>query len=225
MNRILAGTATLVLLIAGASPLSAQAFGLPVINSGLPTGIGFAADAGFANDAAGGGWAAGLTGKVGFSRLGVTATVTRVAPDVGDEFFSAGATANMQVFGGPLIPLSVTLQGGAGYSTPEFRFPCLPPEGCDVSEWRFPVGVGFAFTIPNPAMAIKPWIAPRVDITRLSSDGVSETDTRFAMSAGVELNFITGLGLHAAYDWINAEGDKPGILAAGLHYTFRVPGL
>ena len=54
---MLAGTAALVLLIAGASPLAAQAFGLPVTNSGLPTGIGFAADAGFANDAAGGGWA------------------------------------------------------------------------------------------------------------------------------------------------------------------------
>lgn len=223
MNRILAGTATLVLLIAGASPLSAQAFGLPVINSGLPTGIGFAADAGFANDAAGGGWAAGLTGKVGFSRLGVTATVTRVAPDVGDEFFSAGATANVKVFGGPLIPLSVTLQAGAGYSAPEFS--CVPPGNCDVNVWRFPAGVGFAFTIPNPAMAIKPWIAPRVDITRTSLDGASETDTRFAASAGVELNFITGLGIHAAYDWINADGDKPGIFAAGLHYTFRVPGL
>ena len=220
---MLAGTAALVLLIAGASPLAAQAFGLPVTNSGLSTGIGFAADAGFANDAAGGGWAAGLTGKAGFSRLGVTATVTRVAPDLGDEFFSAGATANMQVFGGPLIPLSVTLQGGAGYSAPEFS--CVPPGSCDVNVWRFPVGVGFAFTIPNPAMAVKPWIAPRVDITRTKLDGESETDTEFAVSAGVELNFITGLGLHAAYDWVNAEGDKPGILAAGLHYTFRVPGL
>ena len=61
---MLAGTAAVVLLIAGASPLEAQAFGLPVTNSGLPTGIGFAADAGFANDAAGGGWAAGVTGKL-----------------------------------------------------------------------------------------------------------------------------------------------------------------
>ena len=223
MNRMVAGAAVAVLMIAGASPASAQAFGLPVTNSGLPTGIGLALDAGFANDAAGGGWAAGATGKVGFGGFGATATVSRVAPDLGDEFFSAGATANMKVFGGPLIPLSVTLQAGAGYSAPEFS--CVPPGSCDVNVWRFPAGVGFAFTIPNPAMAIKPWIAPRVDVTRTSLDGASETDTRFAVSAGVELNFITGLGLHAAYDWVSAEGDKPGILAAGLHYTFRVPGL
>lgn len=223
MNRMLASTAVAVLMIAATSPASGQVFGLPVTNSGLPTGIGLALDAGFANDAGGGGWAAGATGKVGFGGFGATATVSRVAPDLGDEFFSAGATANVKVFGGPLIPLSVTLQAGAGYSAPEFA--CVPPGDCDINVWRFPAGVGFAFTIPNPAMAIKPWIAPRVDITRNSINGASETDTRFAASAGVELNFITGLGIHAAYDWVNAEGDKPGIFAAGVHYTFRVPGL
>ena len=29
------------------------------------------------------------------------------------------------------------------------------------------MGVGFALTIPNPALAIRPWIAPRLDIVRV----------------------------------------------------------
>jgi hypothetical protein len=204
--------------------LQAQAAGLAVINSGIPTGIGFSLDAGIPNAEAGGGWAAGATVKAGFGVLGVTATASRLDPDAGDAVWSGGATANMKVFGGPLVPISVTLQGGAGYLAPEFR--CLTPGACDIKEWHFPVGLGIAFTIPNPALAIKPWIAPRADIVRVSQNGADdETDVGFGISGGVELNLLNGVGLHAAYDWAKHDSAKPGIFTAGLHYTFRVPGL
>jgi hypothetical protein len=206
--------------IAGTEPAEAQVSGMPVVNSGVISGLSLAADVGIPNDAAGGGHAFGATVGLGLGPLGITARLSRFTPDGSEELWSGGATANYKVFGGPLVPLAVTLQAGAGYSNPELD--CI---ACDVSEWRFPVGLGFSFTIPNPALAIKPWIAPRVDITRRSADGASETETDFGVSGGVELNLLTGLGFQAAYDLMKRDPESPGIFSAGLHYNFRIPGL
>lgn len=224
-HRILArSTLALSLSLLAAASLRAQAAGLPVINSGITSGIGLSLDAGIPNDAAGGGWAGGATVKAGFGILGVSGTVSRLDPDAGDAVWSGGATANMKVFGGPLVPIAVTLQGGAGYVAPEFR--CLSPGACDIKEWHFPVGLGISFTIPNPALAIKPWIAPRADILRTSQTGSeSNTDVGIGVSGGVELNLLNGMGLHVAYDWAKHDDVKPAIFSAGFHYTFRVPGL
>jgi hypothetical protein len=213
----------LALAATAAMPLGAQVQGLPVENAGVVSGFGLAFDAGLPNDAAGGGNAFGATAALGLGPLGVTARVSRFSPDLVDPIWSAGATLNYKVFGGPLVPIAATLQAGAGYASPEFA--CVPPGACDVSQWRFPVGLGISLTIPNPALAIKPWIAPRVDIVRTSVDGGSETETDFGVSGGVQLNLLTGLGLHATYDLMMADPENRGIFGAGLHYTFRLPGL
>jgi hypothetical protein len=143
-------------------------------------------------------------------------------PDGADAGLSVGATLNYRVFGGPLVPLAVNLQGGIGYAKPDVG--ALPDDG--VTELRFPVGVGLALTIPNPVLAIRPWLAPRIDIVRVSPDGAdARTDSEFALSGGLELNTLGGFGLHATYDAIFAEGGTPGIFGVGAHYTFRVPGL
>ncbi len=148
---------------------TAQVHGIPVYNSGIPTGIGVYADIGFPNADAGKGRSLALSGRAGFGPFGATAILSTFNPDgPADSELSVGGTLNYKVFGGPLIPLSVTLQGGIGYSKPEAGF--LPTE--DVNEFRFPLGVGVALTIPNPALAIKPWIAPRLDIVRTSAGGV-----------------------------------------------------
>lgn len=206
-----------------AGPLAAQVSGIPVYNNGVARGIGLYGDVGLPNDEAGGGTAYAVTGRAGFGLFGVTAMLSSYNPDgpAGSDV-SVGATANYRVFGGPLVPLAVTLQAGAGYAKPESGV--LPDD--DVTRWRFPVGVGFALTIPNPALAIQPWLAPRLDIVRTSGDGVdASTDTEFGLSGGVELNLLNGLGVHAAYDAIFAEGGTPGVFAIGAHYNFRVPGL
>jgi hypothetical protein len=121
------------------------------------------------------------------------------------------------VFGGPLIPLSVTLQGGIGYSKPETGL--LPGQD---TELRFPVGLGFALTIPNPALAIRPWIAPRVDIVRSSGNGLSDTQTNFGLGGGLELNMLNGFGLQAAYDRVFTDGGDPSVFGIGAHYAFRI---
>jgi opacity protein-like surface antigen len=220
-----AAIVTLVLLVAatlGASPARAQVLGIPVYNSGIARGVGLYGDVGFPNAAAGKGTAFGLTGRAGFGPLGVTAIVSSFNPDgPAGSVTSVGGTGNLRVFGGPLVPLSVTLQGGVGYAKPDNGV--LP--GDEVSVLHFPVGVGFALTIPNPVLAIKPWLAPRVDVTRTKTNGVSDSDTKFALSGGVEFNLLSGLGLHAAYDYRTGGSSHPGVFGIGAHYTFRVPGL
>jgi hypothetical protein len=210
-------------IAAAAAPAAAQVRGIPVYNNGVPRGIGLYGDVGLPNDEAGGGTAYAITGKAGFGVFGATAMLSSYNPDgPADSDLSVGATANYRVFGGPLVPLAVSLQAGVGYAKPEGGL--LPDD--EVTQWRFPVGVGFALTIPNPALAIQPWLAPRVDIVRTSADGLdAQTDTEFGLSGGVELNLLNGLGVHAAYDAIFAEGGTPGVFGIGAHYNFRVPGL
>jgi hypothetical protein len=210
-------------LAVGAASAEAQVRGIPVYNVGVPRGIGIYGDVGFPNEAAGGGTAYAVTGRAGFGPFGATAIFSSYNPDgpAGSDL-SVGATLNYRVFGGPLVPLAVTLQGGIGYAKPELG--TLPDD--DVTELRFPIGVGLALTIPNPALAIKPWLAPRLDIVRVSADGVdAQTNSEFALSGGIELNTLGGFGLHATYDAIFAEGGTPGVFGVGAHYTFRVPGL
>lgn len=221
--RIVRGAWMSIALATAAAPAMAQVQGLPVENAGVVSGLGLSFDAGLPNEAAGGGHAFGATAALGLGALGVTARVSRYSPDIDDPLWSAGATLNYKVFGGPLVPIAATLQAGAGYASPEFA--CVPPGACDVNQWRFPIGLGVSVTIPSPALAIKPWIAPRVDIVRTSLDGTSETETDFGVSGGVQLNLLTGLGLHATYDLMMADPENRGIFGAGLHYTFRLPGL
>ena len=216
------GMAGLVFGLSAVPTAGAQVTGIPVYNSGIPTGIAIYGDIGFPNTDAGKGRALAISGRAGFGPLGATAILSTFNPEgPGDSKLSVGGTLNYKVFGGPLIPLSVTLQGGIGYSKPDAGF---LPSG-EVNEFRFPIGVGFALTIPNPALAIKPWIAPRVDIVRRSGDGLSDTESNFGLSGGLELNLLNGLGLHAAYDRVFIDGGDPSVFGFGAHYAFRIPGL
>jgi hypothetical protein len=208
-------------LIVGGQAAEAQVRGIPVYNNGIPSGIAIYGDVGFPNQDAGKGTAFAVSGRAGFGPFGATAMLSTFNPDgAGDNDVSVGATLNFKIFGGPLIPLSVTLQGGIGYSKPDTGI--LPG---DENELRFPVGLGFALTIPNPALAIQPWIAPRLDIIRLSGGGLSNTETNFGLGGGVELNLLNGFGVHAAYDRVFTDGGDPSVFGLGAHYAFRIPGL
>src|SRR5690606_9968310 len=122
------------------------------------------------------------------------------------------------------IPLAVTLQGGVGYYQ-------MAEAGNEFTEVHLPVGVGFALTIPNPALAIKPWLAPRVDIVRRTSETggvvgtvkVSDTDTRFGLSGGRELPAIDGLGVRAGCAFVRAESATPAVFGIGVQYARRLP--
>jgi hypothetical protein len=219
--RAIALALVILTLLHGPRTMAAQVRGIPVYNNGIPTGIAVYGDVGFSNQDAGKGTAWGVSGRAGFGPFGATAMLSTFNPDgPGDTDLTVGATLNYKVFGGPLIPLSVTLQGGIGYSKPDTGL--LPG---DETELRFPVGLGFALMIPNPALAIQPWLAPRVDIIRVSSGELSDTETNFGLSGGVEFNLLSGFGMHAAYDRVFVSGGDPGVFGLGAHYAFRISGL
>jgi hypothetical protein len=210
----------LVLLLSGRA-VDAQVRGIPVYNNGIPGGIALYGDVGFPDEEAGKGTAFAVSGRAGFGVFGATAMLATFNPDgPGENDVALGATANLKLFGGPLTPLGVTLQAGIGYSKPDVGL--LPG---DEDELRIPVGLGFALTIPNPALAIQPWIAPRVDMVRVSGGGLSDTETNFGLGGGVELNLLNGFGLHAAYDRVFLDGGDPSVFGLGAHFAFRVDGL
>jgi len=122
------------------------------------------------------------------------------------------AKASATVFGGPLIPVSVAIQAGVGR---------LSDSG--VSILSIPIGVGFGFSIPNPGVSIKPWVAPRIHVTRVSGAGFSATETDFAVSAGVNIGMPGGLGFHAALDVLKGDGGSLSTFGIGIHYTFKPP--
>ena len=215
----------LTVLLAAAGPLRAQVAGIPVYNSGVAGGLAVAAELGVPNHASGGGIAYGASTRLGLGALGFTAMGVRSDPSgVGGNSIGAGATVNYKVIGGPLIPLSVTLQGGLGYARNSF---IAQPSGATshVTRLRIPIGVGIAMSLPNPVLAIKPWLAPRLDILRASSGGTSATSTAFAISGGIEFNLLSGLGLHTGYDWSRRDGITYGTFGVGVHYAMRVAGL
>jgi hypothetical protein len=216
-------------LTLGAAPLRAQNQGLPVYNIGVPRGIGIYGDVGFPNAAGGKGTAYGATGRAGFGPMGVTATLSSYNPSgPGGSDVSVGGTLNYKLLGGPLVPLSVTLQGGVSYVKSDQGFFTFPGAGAglEANVYHFPIGVGFALVIPNPALAIRPWLAPRVDVSYVKSGGASNTDTNFGLSGGLELNLLNGFGIHAAYDRVFVKDvSDPATFGIGAHYTFRVPGL
>lgn len=218
--RRLVPALTVALLATATVGAGAQVLGLPVVNNGVPTGLAFAADVGFANDDAGKGTAIGASAALGIGLLGVTASVARFDPKNDDAITSGGVSATLRLFGGPLIPFRVLLQGGIAHWQQDL---VSIEGGVTVKTTRVPVSLGFAATIPNPAFAIKPWLAPRIDLVRTSRDGGMETgsDTRsdFAIAGGIDLSMLNGLTLRAAYDRTFRDGSKPSILSIGVGFA------
>ena len=200
-----------------AMPLRAQVTGLPVHNAGLASGLTIGGEVGIPNADYGKGTAYGARGALGLGPFGVSAVISRWDPKGPIKAQTGlGGYLNLKVFGGPLIPLSVTLQGGAEY---------VKNSGAKLV--HAPISLGIALKIPNPALAIKPWIAPRVDVVRLSGTGINtSTETNFGISGGVDFSLLGGIGFGAAYDRTFAGNSvNPSVLSAGLTYTFRIPGL
>lgn len=198
-------------------PAQAQVTGLPVRNAGLTGGLTIGGEVGFPGDDYGGGTAFGARAGLGLGPIGFSAVVSHWNPDGdGDGGNGVGGYLNLKVFGGPLIPLSVTLQGGAEYASQN-----------GIKALHAPIGLGIGLRIPNPALAIKPWIAPRLDVVRTSGDNIdSDTETNFGISGGVDFSLLGGFGFGAAYDRVWAgDGVNPSTFSVGVNYAIKIPGL
>lgn len=215
------GVALLLALVAAPGVLGAQLPGVAHRNAGVTRGLQLAVEAGFPNDQSYVGTAFGGSAAFGIGLVGITATATTWERDFGtvagrDRSFGVGATGNLRLLGGPLVPLSITLQAGAARWTEPF------PSGdviADETISAYPVGLGFALVIPSPIVSLKPWLAPRVQWTVLPGD---ERSTDVGVGGGIDLGFINGTSIRGAYDRVFIEGADRTVWSVGLAHSLRV---
>ena len=136
----------------------------------------------------------------------------------------------LRVFGGGLLPVSISLQGGVGV---------LDISDLDSMIVTVPIGLGIGFSIPTPGFSFDPWIAGRYTFVRNEVAFLTANQNSFGISGGLNFNFLMGLGFHVAGDWqknplkivtsgpgtLTVSETKPFVLGIGLNYTFRIPGL
>jgi hypothetical protein len=182
---------------------AAQARGLPFVNSGVRTGSSIVAEVGFGNDASATGTTFGATATTGMGLVGISATVSR-GRNLDNAVWSQAVAIGLRLFGGPLVPFRVTLQAGVG------RW----GEGV-VETVRTPVSLGLAAVIPNPAFAIRPWLAPRIEYQSTTFENSDLSHTGFGLSGGIELGFLNGMSVRSSYDRLFVDGD-PGVLSVGV---------
>jgi hypothetical protein len=202
----------------GPVALMGQAPGLPVRNAGIATGIQLGFDLGISRGVPSGGstkeTSTGLGGTVsaGLGLVGASLFVVRF--DQGGPTSAAtwvGGTANVQVFGGPLIPLKVTLAGGyaMGADVPGVGRP-----------YRATLGLGAALSIPIPIVAVVPWVSPRVEHAGNGPAGIG--GTHGAISAGIDFRKLGGFLIRTAYDsragWATAGG-TPSVVSVGVGFS------
>jgi len=175
--------------------LGAQNPALPVYGGGFAPGLELAASVVFMGEESrmGDGTALGATGTLAIGRLGVAASAARFDVAGNGGRFGAGVQAGVKVVGGDFSPLAVFALGGIG----------TIEDDDDASSTQFvPLGMGFTLTLPTPLLSIKPWLAPRLDMTRTSFQGESDWNSLFGLSAGVDLTLLSGFAFRAAYDYL-----------------------
>ncbi|MHB1329642.1 MAG: hypothetical protein ACYC2K_15700 [Gemmatimonadales bacterium] len=225
MKRILVGV-----MVAGlVSPLAAQAPGLPVVNTGVSSGFRVGTLVGRGNDGAGAGTAVALTGSVGSRRAAIGGYLARLGGSSwSDEaIYTPGLVGTYRLAGGPLVPIAVNLQAGVGrHSVP------IGVGGERVSVWQVPVGVGISWTIPQPVVAIKPWLAPRLQYSRHSvpitvlaagAESVTTTDVAFGLSGGIAFGLLNGVGIDLAVDRVFDDRltSKPTTVGVGVSLNLK----
>ena len=215
-----------VAMMAIADHVWAQAPGLPVMGTAPARGVTFGAMYGFPNEDASGGSAYGGSIGYGARRIGITGLVSRRETGI-QSVTAGGVSISYKVIGGPLVPFAVNLQAGAAY----FSNPSNPAlnvaqqnSGYSTSDsfWHVPLGMGISWTFARPLVAIKPWVAPRLDVTRSNPVvGTAATNSDFGMSAGINFGLLNGLGFQVAYDRVWADAFHPSTLGVGLSFTFK----
>lgn len=206
-----------VAVVAAPKTVLGQAPGLPVRNAGIATGIQLGFDFGISRGVPVGELARetsttlGGTISAGLGPLGASLSVVRF--DQGGPVGGAtwiGGNANLQLFGGPLIPLKVTASGGYA----------VGPDGGGGRPYRATLGAGAALSIPIPIVAVVPWVSPRVEHFGNGPAGVG--GTHGAISAGIDFRKLGGFLIRTAYDsragWATTGG-TPSVVSVGVGFS------
>ncbi len=234
MKRHVAIMASMVLSAAVfAQPTTAQLVGSPVyFNPRGGSGLMLAADYGRGvNDESGKNntFAGRASLGIGPFSIGGGVGVSDVGGLSGDDYeLQYMGNAALRIFGGGLLPVSLSLQAGVGF----MNLSDLNSEFLTI-----PIGLALGINVPTPGFSFDPWIAGRYTIHRNEIGTMpSFNQNAVGLSAGADLNFLMGLGLHIAADWesipeetlagpFTALASKPFVLGIGLHYVFTIPGL
>ena len=196
-------------LFLGATPIAAQAPGVPIVNAGFSRGFTLGSMVGFNNASAGDGTGFMVSGTVGFRRIAVGGFVSGLTGSMlsSETRVAGGATVAVKLAGGPLVPVAITLLTGAGYYSVDRSL---------TTSWRVPVGLGISWTIPQPVVALKLWASPRLDYARVRGSD-------FGLSGGVNLGFLNGFGIDLAVDRLFASepSSKPASFGLGASYHFK----
>ncbi len=136
----------------------------------------------------------------------------------------------LRLFGGGLLPVSISFQGGVGV---------LDNSSLGTKVVTVPIGLGIGFSVPTPGFSFDPWIAGRYAFVQNEGAFQTANQNSFGISAGLNFNFLMGLGFHVAGDWqqnplervtsgsgtLTVPETRPFVFGIGLNYTFTIPGL
>lgn len=212
-GRLSAVVGTLALF---ASPALAQMLGNPTYFSPKAgVGLTIAADYGRGlNDASGKTNYFGGRATLGLPMVAITVGAGSVKPSGGVSQVSFGGDVGVKVLKGPAVPVTVSVQAGAGYSSKS-----------GTKTLHVPAGVALAFNVKSPGASVEPWVAPRVDYLSVKVGTISANQTKFGASGGVNVGVPSGIGFHVAVDYLNVSGGSPFLVGAGVHYAIKIPSL
>ncbi len=220
-----------------AGPAGAQMNSIPVMfNPKGGTGFLVALDIGRGmNTESGKNTALAFRSALGIGPVTIGGAYGIVNPDQGGTVGRKSQTQYMgnfalRVFGGGLLPVSISLQGGVGV---------LDNSDLNTKVITVPIGLGIGFSIPTPGFSFDPWIAGRYAFVRNEVGSQTANQNSLGVSGGLNFNFLMGLGFHVAGDWqknplkvvtsgpgtLTVAETKPFVLGIGLNYTFTIPGL
>lgn len=191
--------AAAVVLSLATTAARSQVPGLPFYPT--PTGMGVLAAAEYAHPGSSQTLLA-LRGGVGFGPFGATAVVGQYKATGLSSQVAYGASAAMKLFGGGLVPVTISAQAGAG------QLKYVSPL---VSWTTTYVPVGAAVRANLPLFPLKPFAVGYYVLG-------SNVEKEFRVTVGADFNLLMGLGIHAAYDMGTAN-----TWGVGAHFNFRLP--
>jgi hypothetical protein len=125
-----------------------------------------------------------------------------------------GASVAVHLLSDDSAPVQVSVQGGFGWAS----FDGTPD---NTSVTTYPIGIAIQARPSDSGASVRPWVMPRLNITRDSSAGVSNTETDIGASGGFSFTSEGGAGAHISADWVNVEGGSPFGFSIGAHYVIN----
>ncbi len=128
--------------------------------------------------------------------FGVAGTYVREAagPDASEVGLRGSVAYNVPMDGA----VAVGIQGGIEWMS-------LDGTPDNTSLLNFPIGVSVQGSTEAGSLTIPLWVMPRVQFTRDSTGGTSNTETDFGIAGGVSGVSEGGIGLALSIDWLYTD--------------------